>query len=172
MYNIANVNTISDRIPMDTRREMSPSHFLILDLVVSLMKSTSKRSPSRAFYAFPSQNWIAQRLGYTRSYISESITSMAKLDLLDVTHRRKVSGRWQTNLYRIGIVLARALNMVSSWISSFINRVEKNRHIVNKPSISKNIVKEKGTFNSKSPPLVSEVMQYIHELKGKITFRS
>ena len=172
MYNIGNINTISDRIPMDMRNEMSPSHFLILDLLVSLMKSTSKRSPSRAYYAYPSENWMSNRLNYTRSYISECVTKMASLGLIDITHRRKVSGHWQTNLYRIGIALARALNMVSHWIPSFLHHVGKNRHIVNKPSISKDIVKEKGTFKSKSPPLVSEVMQYIHELKGKITFRS
>lgn len=170
MYSIANISTMSHRIPKEVRSEMSPSHFMILDLIVSLMQSTSKRSPSKAFYAFPSQEWIAKRLDYTRSYMSECITAMASLGLIGITHRRKTSGHWQTNLYRIGIVLARALNMVSTWISLVSNRVGKNQHIVNKP-YSKKVILWKDTLKVvKPPPSSSDIMTQIESIGKKLGF--
>lgn len=170
MYNIGRINPISTKIPEEIRSKMSPVMFVMTDLLVSLMQSTHRKSQSGAYYAFPSERWIGERLGYCRTHVSECITQMTKLGLIDTLHRRKVNGYWQTNLYRIGYVLAQALKCVSACISSVAHRVGKSLHIDHKPSST--IKKEgiKPLLISKPPPNKDEIMSYINSVGQKLGF--
>lgn len=127
----------------------------------------ARSSPTGSAYAWPSQEYIASITGLSREWVSKSISSLAAKGLILVTHRRKVKGVWQTNLYRIGAVLWASIKKLTHCISSILHHVNSTSHIVLKPSLLRsndNEIKD-FSYNNKSPGLF-EIINRITQKMG------
>lgn len=73
----------------------------VVELLYKLADSTARRVKSGARYCFPGQQWIADRLGVSRRSINHVIRLLRLRGILQVIHRRKKEGHWQTNVYKV-----------------------------------------------------------------------
>ncbi len=125
------------QLPQEICCSLTKTELLLYELLISIMKSTSRRIPSKAFYACPSQRWLAKRLNRSREWVSTSVRKLHRMGLIDVTHRRKVLGYWQTNLYRVGAALKKGWKSLKSAFLLSLVRVNKTSHIVHEKQISR-----------------------------------
>lgn len=99
-------------MPTATERSVKASlsglELSTVELLYQLSQSTGRRVKSGARYCFPSQAWIAGRLGVSRRSINHVVARLRRLGILDVIHRRRKEGHWQSNLYKV-------INCVSWW---------------------------------------------------------
>jgi hypothetical protein len=116
-------------LPMDIRNQLTANELQVFYLLFDLFQIRSKNFPGRSIYAFPSEAWLAQKVGCTRQYVSHCVQRLQYFKLITITHRRKVKARWQTNLYRFGLTLAKCLNRVTSCFSFTLHRVNKTCNI-------------------------------------------
>jgi DNA-binding transcriptional ArsR family regulator len=84
-----------------TLRQLDGKDLMILEHLMFLCKVHKQNSKSGASYAIPSQMWLAKKIGIRRETVSRHITKLARLGILEVTHRRQVKGKYKTNMYRI-----------------------------------------------------------------------
>lgn len=141
--------SLLSRLPNETIRQMTRAQIVLLDLLLDLMCCTSRHAPSGAFYAFPSQKFLASRLGMSRPWVSRSVGQLAAHGLIHITHRRKVQGCWKTNLYRAGAALKNSFKATTSRFISFLSRVNLGAHIVKKKQLVFN--NERSEDNLKPP---------------------
>lgn len=92
---------IKQRFPHDVVRKLNGTDIKLLEIINYRSNLRAKASPSRAKYCIDAQAYFAKCLGVRRETISRAVTRLANLGILDVTHRRKIRGQWQTCLYRI-----------------------------------------------------------------------
>ena len=142
-------------LPQNIRKDLTASEFNIIYLLFDLCHFRAKSSPTGSAYAWPSQEYIASKVNRSREWVSKSISSLAEKGLVLVTHRRKVKGVWQTNLYRVGAVLWASIKKLTHCISSLLHHVNSGSHIVLKPSLLRSNNNENKDFshNNKSPGL-------------------
>lgn len=146
IFSILRTNPIMMRF---SRRQV---YILTRIIFISLLHSTSAKS--HAVYCVASEKYLANAVDCTRETVSRNIRLLKEFKFLDVTNRRKVDGRWSTNLYKIGTLLWSLIQDVTTRFFSIVNRVTSASHIVTENrniSHTKNI----GTRNSikiKDPP--------------------
>jgi hypothetical protein len=58
-------------------------------------------SPSGARYATPSQRYLAHQVGRCERTVRRAVRRLKQLQAISVTHRRRVQGVWQSNLYTV-----------------------------------------------------------------------
>jgi hypothetical protein len=121
----------------NTLTQLNATCQLVLQLINSLCKTTQTKSPSKAFYCFPSEDWLARRIGKSRVQVSRSVSRLKMLGLISITYRRKVRGIYQTNLYRLGRALLFALNKAKALKNGLSYRVTSMLHRVSNTLISK-----------------------------------
>lgn len=96
---------VSQRLPA--------SSWLILEEIAHLVWWHARHSDRHAPYAVPSERWIGGRVSRRREAVSVQVQALAAAGLLQVQPRRKVCGRWQTNMYHLGgAILGRLLGVV------------------------------------------------------------
>ncbi len=146
VYNILPQNTLSSLCATDIQ---------VLDLIGSMCKAQGKKGASGAWYCFPSETWLAGKVGRSREWISHSVNRLQKLGLVNITRRRKVRGHWQTNLYRLSLYLLGLLKNTKAWFQTFLHHVKSTSHIVKEPYIIKDQTAKKSDFSHKfkAPPL-------------------
>lgn len=81
-------------------------------------------------YAFPGQKYLAAQLGVSLRTIVSHIKRLRFMGILEVIHRRKKNGHWQTNLYKIVSYQHRGWMRVRNMLTSFPHRAQKAAHIV------------------------------------------
>ena len=96
-----NMETQARRFDEHTLRQLDGKDLMILEHLMFLCKVHKQNSESGASYAIPSQMWLAKKIGIRRETVSRHITKLARLGILEVTHRRQVKGKYKTNMYRI-----------------------------------------------------------------------
>ena len=97
----ANHPEIRRKFPQDIWKTLNGTDLKVLEEIGFLARLQGKTSTSGAKYCCPSLKYLSKKLGKTFWTISRSISKVSSLGLLDVTHRRKRSGHWQTNFYRL-----------------------------------------------------------------------
>lgn len=130
--------TLTLHLPSAIVSQMSGTCQHLLHLLNDLCKIQSKRSPSRAWYCFPGEKWLGQRVRRSREQISRSVNKLSDLDLIHITHRRKRDGTFQTNLYRLGKLMTYYLNAAKSAKNRLSYRVTEMSHIVSNTILVKN----------------------------------
>jgi DNA-binding MarR family transcriptional regulator len=125
-------------LPTETISRLSGNCQYLLHIFHHLCYCTSKKSHSGAWYCYPSEEWLARRTGRSRVQISRSVQRLSKMGLIDLTHRRKVRGVFQTNLYRLGRNLLAMLNKAKSLINRSSHRVTFELHKVPNTILVKN----------------------------------
>lgn len=159
-----------NQIPKEIAIQLNGTDCKILEIIEHMCRIQSKKSPSKAWYCYPSEEWIANKLGRTRETISRSIQKLSKLDLIYVTHRRKFQGRWQTNLYRLGVELLKILHRYKEAVKIFIHRVTSTSHIVKLNTVNKSNNDIKEPLASKKPPPKEAITEYLASLGKKFGF--
>ncbi len=129
--------TLTLNLPSAIVSQLSGTCQYLLGLLNQLCKTQSKRSPSRAYYCFPGQEWLGRRTQRCRETISRSVQNLARLELIHITHRRWANGRHQTNLYRLGKQLLYWLNAAKALKNRLSYHVIEMSHIVSNTKILK-----------------------------------
>ncbi len=155
-------------LPKEIVSQLSGNCQYVLSILFQLCKTTAKRSPSGAWYCFPSEAWLAYRTGRSRVQISRSIQALKGLGMIDVTHRRKVCGKWKTNLYRLGKQLMFFLNKVKSLKNRLSYRVTSMIHKVTNTMLDKKIKGLKSLLKSRGSPGIEDI---IRRLEPKVLNR-
>lgn len=119
--------------PQSTLNHLSGLDYRIIEQIDFLSRLQAKKSPTGARYCNPGQAWLARTLGRSRQTINVRIRRLYHLGILSVTHRRKVEGRWQTNLYKIVQYTGWGWARVHNLLTTLRNRVKKARHIASPP---------------------------------------
>lgn len=141
-------------LPANLRSSLTASQFNIIYLILDLCQIHSQNKPGGSIYVVPSERYIAQKIGRSREWVSKSLQKLQQAGLIIITRRRKVRGRWMTNLYRLGLALWSCLKASSRCFSSILNHVKSSSHIVLKPLIVKEEKAPKDfTFNQKPTEL-------------------
>lgn len=96
MQNVSQTEKSQVRTPKITATQIR-----ILEQIDYLSRQQAKRSRWGARYCCPGQAYLARKIGVHPVTVSKAVTDLADKGILSVTHRRKVRGIWQTNLYRI-----------------------------------------------------------------------
>lgn len=110
-------------------RKLDGHDIRLIEELVYLSRLQSKKSPSGAKYCCPSEIYLAKKLGVRREAVSRHVSKLARLGVLEVTHRRKVRGMWQTNLYRVRRAFAWLIGKVMAIINYRKDRVRPKAHI-------------------------------------------
>lgn len=142
--------SIIEKVPDYIRKQMNNGHRAVFEVIYECTRRHSAQRTSGAVYTTPSLLYIASRVFLTVETVSRRIQDLEEWGLIKITHRRQVSGRWQTNLYRLGHVVLLALGWLKSWINSFSHHLTKRSNIV--PTIcKKDSLRNKNTVNNRSP---------------------
>lgn len=115
--------------PQSTMNYLSGLDYRIIEQIHFLSRLQAKRSPTGARYCNPGQAWLAGRLGRSRQTICRRVRKLYHLGILDITHRRKKQGHWQTNLYKIVQWPKWGVARVSNLLRTLAHRVKKTGHI-------------------------------------------
>jgi len=139
-----------ERIPRTKLKPLRGTTGHVLEIILAVMKVTPFKDISGSEYCIPSQRWIASRLVCSRETVSRSVTRLSKLGLIHVIHRRKVRGRWQTNLYKLGQELCKIIYGIKKATRNLLHRVTVSSHIENKPKLEK---KPNHNSEAHAPPI-------------------
>lgn len=127
-----NKKSIALILPPEIHKCLSRAEILCADLIIDLCRGTASRVPSRAMYSCVSQQWLAKRVGVTRTWISRCVTKLHKMGILDLRHRRKVKNQFTSNIYRVGEALKKGYKTAKALYLEYISRVQSAAHIVHK----------------------------------------
>jgi biotin operon repressor len=117
------------RFDHKTFQQLDGYDLKLLEEIHFLSQLQAKKSPTGAKYCNPSQVYLSKKLGISRESISHHVTKLHKLGVLDVTHRRKLHGRWQTNLYKIVSWVWWRIRQAMKALRTLPHRVKLGSHI-------------------------------------------
>lgn len=143
---------------VNVKRRLSGLELAVVELLYKVSKFTARGSKTGARYTFCGQKWIAKALGCTRETVSHIITRLSALGIIEVIHRRKVNGCWQTNLYKV-------INFTHWWRYAIMDIWKRPSYRVKQPSHKENPKKEMKT-KEESPPAPNEVRGLLAGLIG------
>ena len=115
--------------PQMTLNRLSGLDQRIVEQLHYLVNVRCSHSSSKARYAFPSQSWLAERLGVSRETVCRRISRMSSLGILRVIHRRKVQGHFRSNLYIIVRFVQWGVQRVLHTLRRVAHRVTERSHI-------------------------------------------
>jgi len=116
----------------------------ILEQIYFLSRCQAKKSPTGARYCTPSEKYLGNQLGISRESVSHHVVKLNNLGVLDVTHRRKLHGRWQTNLYKIVSWIWWRIRQATKSLRTRPHRVKLASHIATPVRVNNNRMEEKG----------------------------
>lgn len=131
-------HTLTVNLPSEIVAQLSGTCQYLLHIIDRLCYATHKRSPSRAWYCFPSEKWLGRRMRRNSEHVSRCIQRLHKLELIDLTHRRWRNGRFQTNLYKLGKVLLYWMNAAKSATNRLSYHLTEMSNIVSNTMLVKN----------------------------------
>lgn len=126
-----------DLIDAEALRSLHRSHFLVLSRLAGLMAHKSKRAPSGKPYALPGQRWLSKVTGLRRETVSRAVRHLQALGYINITRRRRLGGRWQTNLYKPGPNVLRAMGLKKQALVAAVHRVTSRSQTVLQDSSTK-----------------------------------
>jgi hypothetical protein len=132
------------RFEWEIYNQLDGYDFRILEYLMYLCKLQAKKSPTGARYAYPSESHLANKLDTTRETISRHVSKLSRLGVIAVTHRRKVRGHWQTNLYRIVSHVWWKVQQAISQLRGKTHRVTPTSHLTTPMRGNKNLEDQKG----------------------------
>ena len=142
--------SILEKVPDYIREQMNNGHRAVFEVIYECTRRHGAQRPSGTLYTTPSLFYISGKVFLRIETVSRRIQDLQRWGLIKITHRRQVSGRWQTNLYRLGHVVLLALGWLKSWINSFTHQLTKKSKIVTTIRVKESLKKE-FTVNNKSP---------------------
>ena len=156
-------------LPANLRSSLTASQFNIIYLILDLCQIHSQNKPGGSIYVVPSELYIAKKIGRSREWVSKSLQKLQQAGLIVITRRRKVRGRWMTNLYRLGLALWSCLKATSRCFASLLHHVKSSSHIVLKPLIVK---EEKAVKDVLLDIKSSELDNIISRMSKKMAFEA
>ena len=157
-------------LPAPILRQLNGSEKSILDILTDLCELQVKKGVSGASYCYPSETWLASRIGRTRETASKCVSKLSRMGLIYVIHRRKYKGHWQTNLYKFGIELIRILKGLRVAVAELVHRVKFSSHIVNKTTDSKENQLTKVLLRNHTRRKTGDISDYLVRLGQKFGF--
>lgn len=145
------------RFDRDTYNQLTGLDARLLEAIDYDCRLTAARSPTRAKYSVKPEAYFAKILSVSRETISHHVTKLSKLGVLEVTHRNRVRGVWQTNMYRI-----------RSWVwwrlAKLLRSLRSTPHRVKQPS---HLSTPKGNENQKSPAIPSNIAPFVGNILAR-----
>ena len=112
----------------ETYRQLDGYDIRLLEEIEFLSKLQAKKSITGAKYCCPSEIYLSKKVGIARENISRHISKLSRLGILAITHRRKLRGNWQTNMYRIVSWVWWRLRQATQTLRSLPSRVTQPSH--------------------------------------------
>lgn len=72
-------------------------------------------------YCYPSEQWIADRIGFSRQWVCHSIQVLRKAGFINRVRRRKVHEQFRSNLYFLGWKLLTGVDAIRARIRELIH---------------------------------------------------
>ncbi len=101
----------------------------LLDELIFLSRRQADQSTRQAHYCIPGRKYLARKLNCAVVTVSRHVSKLKRLGILDAFQRRPVTGRWQTNFYRVLTWQAWRYGQIRQLINTLTNRVSKPTHI-------------------------------------------
>jgi hypothetical protein len=117
------------RFDQKTFNQLDGYDLKLLDLIYFLSKCQAKKSPTGAKYCTPSEIYLGNKLRISRESVSHHVVKLNALGVLDVTHRPKRYGKWQTNMYKIVSWVWWRIRQATQQLRSLPHRVKPGSHI-------------------------------------------
>ena len=111
--------------PRDTLQHLTATDWRLIEQLSFLLECARRRGRS---YVWPSQSWLAERLGVTREWISRRSTFLHSLGVLRKTWRRPEGGQYRTCLYELAAGLRWGIQRVINTLRSSAKRVNNTAH--------------------------------------------
>lgn len=80
---------------------LTASEIYVLDEILRMLRVARKPKHGSKNYSVQSERYMAGKLNLCRVTVSRAVSRLYNLKLIDRLRRRKVDGRWRTNLYRL-----------------------------------------------------------------------
>lgn len=134
-------------MPAHLREKLNSTDILLTELIaeMTIQKDDQKKLNIKTIY--PSQAWLAQRIGRSREWVSKAIRKLESMGLVKVIRQRRLDGTWEVNGYRPGYwILAtlglwrQAMKLVLDRVKSALNKVAYGK---SKKRKGKNMLEEK-----------------------------
>ena len=132
------------RFDRQTYNKLDGLSVRFLELMHYDMMQQAKKSPIGAHYSIKPEAWFAKCLGVCRETISHVVTKLDGLGILDVTHRDKVRGIYQTNMYKIRSWVWWKLAKLLRSLRKTSHRVKEASHLSNPEGVKKPEPRENG----------------------------
>ena len=113
-------------------------------MITVLMKLNDNKNHCGSEYCIPGEKWLAWRLGVRVETISRCVQKLKRMGYLWIRQRRPVKGHFMTNIYKIGVELARILYGIAKATKLLLHRMTFNSSIVNKPIDNSSRKKDSG----------------------------
>jgi len=126
-------------LPTSILQSLKHSDLLVFNALFPLFYFRLKQHPDSAIYITPSEIYLSKKTGLARETVSRSIQHLVNLGLIVKIQRRKIRGRWTTNLYKIGTLLKAILNFGKRFFFKPFHRVTGMSHIEYK-GVNRNII--------------------------------
>jgi biotin operon repressor len=155
---------MNEKFEFEAIKQLNCTELRVYLKLKECMKWHGKHSKSGAEYWNASQAWIAQEIGRTRQWVNRCIQKLHKLGLITSMRRRRVKGRWQTNLYRLGPEIVRILKGAKAAVIALAYHVNCTRHTVLKAVSSCKDIRKEGALRAQLNTSKSDLSEYLASL--------
>lgn len=80
---------------------LTAAEIYVLDEIHRILRIARKPKNGNKNYSIQSELYMAKKLNLCRVSVSRAVSRLSKIGLVNRLRRRKVDGRWRTNLYRL-----------------------------------------------------------------------
>jgi len=89
--------------PKELMRQLNKCQLLILQLLTEVCAVIDAKTGKLVFRDLhPTEEWIAERLNYSREWVSKSLNRLARMGLVEIVRRRdSTTGKFKPNEYRL-----------------------------------------------------------------------
>jgi len=165
--------TIVAKFMPEQYKQLNATDLMMLNQIPRMALAPYQTKGALQIYTTVCQKTLARLNNRTRETISRSTTKLSGLGLLFKQQRRKVRGKWQSCIYKLGKELWGAISRFFGGLSSGINRVTSTSHIVSETIQSKTANKElsakKTADNNLLYGMDGELAAILERLSKKVT---
>jgi DNA-binding HxlR family transcriptional regulator len=100
----------------------------LLHKSVELILWEARRTHNQKDYWLACQYWFAQKTGISRPWANKCFAVLHKHGLITKVHRRKVKGKYQTCMYKLGPELVKILKGAKAAVQAWVYHVACSLH--------------------------------------------
>ena len=126
----------------------------LLTNTVFIIVLQALRKGKNTKYCTIGRKYLSRTTGVSLATVTGYTNRLHRMMLIEKTIRRKVNGMWQSNMYKLGLVIQGIVDCVTIEYLKILNRVKQTSHIVSEQEQYKDFRRENKVSNphSLAPP--------------------